>query len=143
MARKRCRRHRFRHLDRDQIGVATAGYHCSGNRLWAQDFGGGGDYNRASDIAMNSAGSIYITGISGSVHGASSFSWVAKLDSSGYQLWKQDFRPWTLSDSYNKFSSESISAVAADSAGNFYLTGTNLNFNEGDRSNDAWVAKYS
>ncbi len=105
----------------------VAKYDTSGNSLWIEDFGSY-NYNQSYGIAVNSAGSVYITGINIDTHSGGSSSWVTKYDSIGHQLWKQDFGSSSL---YNRASAENSYGIALDSTGNFYLTGNIYNLVDG------------
>jgi catechol 2,3-dioxygenase-like lactoylglutathione lyase family enzyme len=119
--------------------IWVAKYDPQGNQLWMQQFGSdhSDDSNR---VVTDTAGNVYLTGnTNGSLGGANpsnnNDAWVAKYDSSGNQLWLQQFGTNTY---------DASSGVAVDSTGNVYLTGktyshfaeTNVHFY------DAWIAKY-
>ncbi|MDA3863581.1 MAG: hypothetical protein PF689_06890 [Deltaproteobacteria bacterium] len=66
-----------------------------GERLWSKTWGSP-DYDTATDVAVNSAGEIYITGITagnlnGSQHNGQSDIFILKTDSSGNVLWSKNW----------------------------------------------------
>ncbi|MCU0534535.1 MAG: SBBP repeat-containing protein [Hydrococcus sp. Prado102] len=90
--------------------------------------------------AADASGNVYITGstngpLQGSNRGGSD-AWVAKYDSSGNQVFLQQF---------GTSGNDGSNAVVTDSNGNFYLTGATEGGLFGSKQasgSDAWVAKY-
>ena len=121
----------------DSLDIWVAKYDSNGNQLWLKQFGTA-DSDSPSDLALDSVGNVYLTGEnydSSKGYPADVDTWAAKYDSNGNQLWLKQF---------GTAESDSLSNLAVDSAGNFYLTGlTNGSLggpNAGDR--DIWATKY-
>ena|GEM_PF-3351330 len=106
---------------------------------WIQQLGTSGDDSSFS-VAVDSAGSVYITGATdgslGGTNAGGQDAWLAKYSSGGVLLWRRQLG--TSSD-------DSSSSVAVDSVGNVYITGTTSGSLGGTNAGgkDAWVAKYS
>ncbi len=112
--------------------IFFAKYDASGNYLWAKALIGTGDNSNtdmATDIALDAAGNIYITG---SIDNAVDFDpgagtamispvnysqnyFFAKYDPSGNYLWAKTFG--------KKYYSNDIIKMALDASGNIYLSG--------------------
>ncbi|MCT7956395.1 DUF4347 domain-containing protein [Laspinema palackyanum] len=110
---------------------------------WIEQFGSSSN-DRASDIAVDSAGNIYLSGYTeGSLGGTNAGgrdSWVAKYNSNGTQQWVKQF---------GSSGSDVSNGITVDSAGNVYLTGGAsgqlLYGNAGtyQGGEDAYIAKYN
>lgn len=96
---------------------ATVKYNAAGAEIWARRYNGPGNSNDgAKDIAVDSAGNVYVTGSSkdeGSVTGIVT----TKYDAAGNQLWLRRYKY-----PFNNVSS-SAADMAVDAAGNVYVTG--------------------
>jgi uncharacterized delta-60 repeat protein len=66
-------------------------YGPDGNLLWRKGWGGRGD-DLAYDVAVDSAGNVYISGVSVHPRGRGSDATVARLDRDGALLWERVFR---------------------------------------------------
>jgi hypothetical protein len=115
----------------------VAKYDSTGKQLWKQQLGTS-DYDYASGVATDKDGNIYLTGSTSGNLAVNSAgdgdAWVAKYDSTGKQLWKQQFGSSGWDDS---------TGIATDTKGNVYLTGyTDGELETGDYYSDAWVTKY-
>ncbi len=91
----------------------------------------------SSRATVDSAGNVYLAGITNTTMlFEQKDAWVAKYDSTGNQLWLEEFN-FTKYDEYP-------SGIAVDNAGNVYLTGTEFSPSaprvEGLRR--TWIAKY-
>ncbi|MEG4901177.1 SBBP repeat-containing protein [Microcoleus sp. F10-A1] len=119
-------------------GTWAAKYDSNGNQLWLKQVGTATSAH-PSDLALDSAGNLYLTGTTnGSLGGPNADIgdiWASKYDSNGNQLWfkqfgspEYDFRP----------------NLALDSAGNLYLTGETNGSLGGPNAGgqDIWATKY-
>jgi uncharacterized delta-60 repeat protein len=93
---------------------ATVAYDSSGNQLWVRRYNGPGDfYDRATAIATDASGNVYVTGRSIGVN--EDYATVV-YNSRGTQLWVRRYNgPGNGIDGAN--------AIATDSAGRLYVTG--------------------
>jgi outer membrane protein assembly factor BamB len=97
-------------------------YSNSGTPLWTNRYQGpGGGYNTPSDITTDIAGTIYVTGYSAGSLEAFGYATVAYA-SSGFPLWTNRYDPLF-------FGNNEPAAIAVDSAGSVYVTGSSLNTN--------------
>jgi hypothetical protein len=124
---------------------------ASGNILWTQTNGGGGDA-LAQQLAVDSAGNVYATGIFdpydpiytgpttfGSFAPADTYGndagFIWKLNSSGGTVWAGSFDSTGGTGTYAGTGIYSVRGAAADSSGNIYLAGIwvggSNNFNPG------------
>jgi uncharacterized delta-60 repeat protein len=95
---------------------ATIKYDPSGTELWVARFvGNGSSYDRPFDIAVDSAGNVYVTGESTGSTGTIDFLTI-KYDSGGTEQWKA----WYNGPGNGNDEPE---ALALDSAGDVYVTG--------------------
>src|SRR5207248_794868 len=80
--------------------------------------GPGNNTDQANAIAVDSAGNVYVTGLS--FGSATGFDYATvKYDTNGNQLWVQRYNgPGNNTDQAN--------AIAVDSAGNVYVTGSSF-----------------
>jgi hypothetical protein len=96
-----------------------AQYSSSGSQSWVQQLGSSGA-DAAYAVNVDSNGNVYVAGVAGGAM-ASSLSYqgatdafVAQYDSSGNQLWLQEFGTSSPDGAYS---------VVADSSGNVYVSG--------------------
>ncbi|MEG4089791.1 SBBP repeat-containing protein [Microcoleus sp. Pol12B4] len=121
--------------------IWAAKYDSNGNQLWLKQFGTA-DSDSSSDLELDSAGNLYLTGANYDYSKSSPpdvDTWAAKYDSNGNQLWLKQFQT-ASSDSF----SDTHSHLAVDSAGNLYLTGKTNTALGGTNAGgqDIWATKY-
>lgn len=123
-------------------------YDTNGNQLWLVRYGEPGHSdNRTKAIAVDASKNIYVTGSISSFNTISNDFATAKYDSNGNQQWISTYNgPGTARDI--------PSAMALDSYGNVYVTGTSVrivnNYGNGDfatikydaSGNQLWVSRY-
>lgn len=108
-------------------------YSASGDPLWRRQLETAEEYlmSRASDVATDPEGSVYVTGITdGSIGGPNRGSidaWLVKYDPAGAVLWKQQIGTDQV---------DNANGVASDAEGNVYVTGS-------ANESGGWVAKYA
>jgi len=115
-------------------------YDTTGNHLWTRQFGTA-ELDAAGSLATDSAGNIYVTGITqggldGHTNAGSRDGFLAKFDTSGNQLWLTQFGTTEL---------DSSSEVKIDPTGNLYVTGYTHGEFSGNTSNtnsDAYLMKF-
>lgn len=118
----------------------VAKYNSSGDLLWKQQLGLFGSFVFSYDVATDRFGNVYLCGMtSGSLGGddlGREDAWVAKYNTSGTLVWKQQIGT-------SKY--DTAKGVATDSNGNVYISGMTLGSLGGPYKgmSDAWVAKYS
>jgi hypothetical protein len=129
--------------------IATVKYSPDGSELWVRRFDGGvagGD--SGMDIAVDSEGNVYVAGQADLDAQPGEDATVVKYDTNGMQQWVAHYRGPTTSNDF-------FSAIALDTVGNVYVTGTT---HPGDYPSEAsdyvtikydpagveqWVALYS
>lgn len=94
-----------------------AKYDNTGTEVWVKQLGTPG-IDTSNSIAIDNSGNLYIAGstqgaLTGSAEGDGD-AWVAKYDSTGNQVWVQQF---------GSVAQDVANAVAVDNAGHVYLTG--------------------
>ncbi|MGL4882256.1 MAG: SBBP repeat-containing protein, partial [Waterburya sp.] len=119
--------------------IWVAKYDSQGNQQQIQQFGTTGD-DAATSVDVDDAGNFYLTGytngdISGTGNAGSYDAWVAKYDSSGNQLWIEQFGSSERDEAYE---------VSVNN-GSVYVTGTTDgslgSTNAG--SFDGWIGEFS
>jgi uncharacterized delta-60 repeat protein len=98
---------------------ATIKYNSAGVQQWLQIYNGSGnDYDQANAIAVDGSGNVYVTGYSNGSAGTADYATI-KYNSAGTQQWLVRYNgPGNSNDIAN--------AIAVDSAGNAYVTGTSV-----------------
>lgn len=118
-------------------GVWIAKHDTNGNQLWTKQVSSGAD-DIATNVAVDSSGNAYVTGFTkGNLAGTNAGgwdAWLAKYDSNGNLLWKQQLGSYDHDTAWD---------VTVDSTGSVYITG-DVSFLEGANKGeqDAWIAKY-
>ena len=125
---------------------ATIKYNLSGNQLWVARYNGpANDDDHPSAIAIDASGNIYVTGASiGTVWPDYDYATI-KYDASGNQLWVARYSgPGNDMDFAN--------AIAVDSSGNVYVTGSSRGSGTGfdyatvkydSSGQQQWVTRYN
>jgi uncharacterized delta-60 repeat protein len=86
-------------------------YNSEGTRLWQALYEGPfHEGNTATDMALDAAGNVYVTGISDGGFGT------VKFNNQGQRLWAANYYPPTIG--------AGVEAITLDSEGNVYVTGT-------------------
>lgn len=122
----------------------VAKYDADGQLLWTQQLGST-ENDIATEAATDTDGNVYLTGWTyGSLDGPKvgglydTDAWMAKYDASGQLIWIRQLG----TKSYDE-----ASGVAADAAGNVYLTGWTQGSLGGPKHSgggtDTWLAKYN
>ena len=133
-------------FDRNSLWPTKAGevnawvvkYDSNGDEQWTQLLASGTD-DRATDVAVDSAGNVYTTGYTKGDLGATNAGawdvWISKYDSSGNLLWTQQLASERDETSWG---------VEVDSQNNIYLTGYTTGDLETTNAGglDAWISKY-
>ena len=124
---------------------ATIKYDANGNQIWVARYNGpASGEDKASAVAVDSAGNVYVTG-SSTGNGTGADYTTIKYDSDGNQLWVARYN-----GSANK--GDQASVIALDGLGNIYVTGSSAgNGTETDyatlkydsHGNQLWATRYS
>ncbi len=103
---------------------------------WVKQFGTASDSDQAKDVAVDSAGNVYVVGYTtGQILGTNAGfydGFLLKYNSSGVLQWTQGIQTGT---------NDYVNAVAVDSAGNIYIGGQTQD--AVTNNSDAFIAKYS
>ena len=99
---------------------ATIKYNSSGIQQWVQRYNGPGNGDdRASSLAVDDSGNIYVTGSSRGIGSDDDYATI-KYNSSGVEQWVQRYNG--PGNNYYDYAS----SVAVDSSGNVYVTGLSI-----------------
>ncbi|MQY71165.1 hypothetical protein GH141_04445, partial [bacterium] len=118
------------------LDYVTVKYNSSGVQQWARRYNGPVDeYDRASAIAVDDEGNVYVTGWSPGSGTWNDYTTI-KYDSSGVQQWVARYNgPGNSGD--NAYS------IALDDAGNVYVTGTSAKYRTTPYNYDYVTVKYN
>jgi len=95
----------------------TIKYNSAGQQLWVARYDGPGNYaDRATAIALDGMGNVYVTGESFNANGNTDYATI-KYNSAGQQQWVARYNGPANAD-------DSAVSIAVDSSGNAYVTGT-------------------
>ncbi len=98
----------------------TIKYNSNGDTIWVRRYNGPADSDdRASDIALNGSGNVYVTGYSWGSGTATDYATI-QYNSNGDTVWVRRYNGSADSD-------DRASAIALDSSGNIYVTGYSSN----------------
>jgi uncharacterized delta-60 repeat protein len=128
---------------------ATVKYDTNGNQLWVARYNGPeSNSDRATALAVDNSGNVYVTGHSdnGYPDYVNDYATV-KYDTNGNQLWVARYNGPANADDFPY-------ALAVDSSGNVYVTGTSLGTSYpgsfdyatvkyDTNGNQLWVARYN
>ncbi len=123
---------------------ATVKYDSAGNQVWATRYEGSayGTGTKASDMVGDSLGNVYVTGSSDTVSSSRDYTTV-KIDPNGDVLWVAMYDGPTSN-------TDEAAAVAADEAGNVYVTGRSHDGDYGyvtikydPAGHELWAARYA
>jgi hypothetical protein len=129
------------------LDYATIKYGLGGNELWVARYDGPGHFvDQPSGIALDDAGSVYVTGSSYGLYTFRDYA-TLKYDSDGTQSWVARY-----AHGGEPFPNDDAKAIAVV-AGNVYVTGSsagvfqnNLDYatiKYGPAGNELWVARYN
>jgi uncharacterized delta-60 repeat protein len=124
---------------------ATVKYGPDGNQLWAARYNGPDNSDdEAYDLAIDSLGNVYVTGVGFSTSAGADYVTV-KYDPNGNHLWVAHYDGQENSD-------DSAYALAVDNPGNVYVTGISFGDSTdydyatvkyGPDGNQLWAARYN
>jgi len=124
---------------------ATLKYDPGGNQVWEVRYNGpGNSYDGASDIALDRAGNVYVTGNSTGTGTLRDYT-TLKYDAAGNQVWEARYDGQENDD-------DIPSCLALDSLGNISVTGVSRRFGTHNDyatvkydawGNQVWVARYN
>lgn len=97
-----------------------AKHNSSGTAQWMQGLSGGGIYDWAKGVVVDSSGNIVAAGSYGALVSSTNYGYalIVKYDSSGNQLYKKRFTDTTAQRD------STFNSIALDSSGNIYCCGT-------------------
>ncbi len=126
------------------LDIATVKYGSTGSQLWAVRYNGPGNGDdRASDIAVDAAGNVYVTGYITCPGTGEDYATI-KYDASGNLQ-------WIVGYNCTGSGSDRAAAIAVDAAGNVFVTGrswgpgTGLDYATvayGPSGSQLWIARY-
>lgn len=124
-------------------------YSSNGTVLWVKRYdnkstSGNDSGDSASDLAVDAYGNVYVTGTSSGFDTSNDYATI-KYSSNGTQLWIQRYNEANSDDSAN--------ALALDSYGNVYVTGSSVGFGTSEEDyatikydrygNQLWLRRYN
>ena len=115
-------------VDNDMVLVK---YNSSGVQQWNRTWGGNFD-ERGYDVAVDSSGNIFVTGLTVSFGPGTCGVFIVKYNSSGSQLWNQTWGGGAIEYGY---------AIALSTSGNIYLAGSTTSY--GPPNTNVFLAKFN
>jgi uncharacterized delta-60 repeat protein len=125
---------------------ATLKYHPDGDTAWLRIYNGFGDYtDRGEAIAVDDSGNVYVTGASRNCWPSPEWNYLTiRYDPDGGTDWQLRYQG--LGNGL-----DGAAAIAVDSSGNVYVTGTSFGFGTGgdygtirySPNGDSWIKTYN
>ena len=110
-----------------QFDYATVKYSPTGQQLWAARYNGPANSDdQATDLAVDAAGNVYVTGSSAGSGSGQDYATV-KYSSSGQQLWVARYNGPINTNDFAR-------SVALDATGNTYVTGYSMSGGNGSQN---------
>jgi hypothetical protein len=111
---------------------ATVKYDANGNQMWAKRFSGGNG-EIATEVEVDAAGNVYITGYSNhSAAGGSEDIVTIKYDAGGNQMWLNRYNSAT--EQNPEGDSDEAYEIEVNAAGDVYILGQTYNFTDPNRT---------
>jgi len=115
---------------------ATIKYNTNGKQLWVKRYNGPAKKeDSASAIAVDSSGNVYVTGGSEGSGTSDDYATI-KYNTNGKQLWVKTYNGPAYGNDF-------AGAIAVDSSGNVYVTGSSSNRLSGYENSDYATIKYN
>jgi hypothetical protein len=107
----------------------TIKYSPSGEQQWVRRYSGPGNgEDRAMAMALDGQANVYVTGYSRSPKTGYDYATI-KYSPSGERLWVQRYAGPTRPEPDPTYDYDLAAAIAVDSSGNVYVTGTSMGVN--------------
>jgi len=124
-------------------GYATVKYDASGNQIWVAFYNGPEGADKATSIAVDGGGNVYVTGYS-TESGGGDYATI-KYDANGNELWVARY------DGQGGYYGDVATSLAVDGGGNVYVTGWSFGTYIYDyatvkyngQGNQIWVSRYN
>jgi uncharacterized delta-60 repeat protein len=123
---------------------ATIKYNSAGQRQWIARYDGAANTDKATAIAVDLSGNVYVTGMSTTVTGGLDYATI-KYNLAGQQQWVAYY------DGSGTFDEDVAIGIAVDVSGNVYVTGSSRGSNSGfdyatikynSAGQQQWAARY-
>jgi uncharacterized delta-60 repeat protein len=132
-------------IDSTNTAFATVRYEAStGEESWASRYGEDSGADVATAIATDQQGGVYVTGYSGSADAGFDYTSVRYDAATGEESWASSYSGGNSSD-------DRARAIAVDTAGGVYVTGTSTSGNTSDYATlrydattgeESWISRY-
>ena len=117
---------------------ATIKYNSNGDTLWVRRYNGpGNSYDKATSLAVDGSGNVYVTGLSDGLDTSSVFATI-KYNSNGDTLWVRKYNG-------PESGGNGASFLAVDSSGNVYITCNSdgiVTVKYSSTGNEEWASHY-